>query len=489
MSETLMGAKSKLYIKDTIPGQTALDSQDSLQHVTAQEVEGQRVGMDVIIHGKYPVVPSIAIAAGSAKRLIKLIAHGLTIGKKGYFLKPLGGNAEGEEVAILSVVDVDTVIIAAELDMAIGDLVEVARYITPNYTEDGDLNVVVNSAGVIQFELDGVNTNVQEDTSFPFNSKALPSKMFIEIDGIQYPVRKDTGTPSNTVSIPVELSGVAGPVNITAGDLNVQLTDLGASFDRTRIGDGSGNQLGINASSEALVHDADALTELQALVATDFATEATQSSVLTEIQTLVGVDFATEVKQDSIISGLVDVETELETLNTVDFATEAKQDTQITRLNLLATEAKQDTQITRLNLLATEAKQDTQITRLNLLATEAKQDTQITRLNLLATEATLAALLALNSKSGTPSSAQVTVGVARVRATVAGTAPNAARKKLIIKPSSANTGRIWLGGSAVTTANGLEIIGPDRLEFDVDPSDYYLISDTAAQIVEIIEVV
>jgi hypothetical protein len=41
----------------------------------------------------------------------------------------------------------------------------------------------------------------------------------------------------------------------------------------------------------------------------------------------------------------------------------------------------------------------------------------------------------------------------------------------------------------VTTSNGLEIIGPDRLEFELDSSDYYLISDTAAQVVEIIEVV
>lgn len=90
--------------------------------------------------------------------------------------------------------------------------------------------------------------------------------------------------------------------------------------------------------------------------------------------------------------------------------------------------------------------------------------------------------------SGTVTSAQVAVGTSAVRATVAGTAPSATRKRLLIKSSKNNTGLIYLGASGVTTSNGLEIIGPDRLEFLADSSDYYLISDTAAQVVEIVEV-
>lgn len=86
-------------------------------------------------------------------------------------------------------------------------------------------------------------------------------------------------------------------------------------------------------------------------------------------------------------------------------------------------------------------------------------------------------------------SAQVAVGITSVRAAVNGaSAPSSTRKKLLIKPSKNNTGSIYLGGSTVTTANGLEIIGPDRLEFPFDASDYFLISDTAAQVVEIVEV-
>lgn len=93
------------------------------------------------------------------------------------------------------------------------------------------------------------------------------------------------------------------------------------------------------------------------------------------------------------------------------------------------------------------------------------------------------------TKSGTITQVQATVGLTAVRATVAGTAPSATRKKLMIKPSKNNTGSIYFGASTVTTSTGMEIIGPDRLEFVLDSADYYLISDTAGQVVEIIEVV
>lgn len=93
------------------------------------------------------------------------------------------------------------------------------------------------------------------------------------------------------------------------------------------------------------------------------------------------------------------------------------------------------------------------------------------------------------TNSGIITQVQKTVGTAAVRATVSGSAPLSARKRLLIKPSKNNTGSIYFGASTVTTASGLEIIGPDRLEFLLDSSDYYLISDTAGQVVEIVEVV
>lgn len=93
-----------------------------------------------------------------------------------------------------------------------------------------------------------------------------------------------------------------------------------------------------------------------------------------------------------------------------------------------------------------------------------------------------------STNSGIITQTQKTVGLTAVRATVSGSAPLSARKKLLIKPSKNNTGSIYFGASTVTTASGMEIIGPDRLEFAFDASDYYLISDTAGQVVEIVEI-
>jgi hypothetical protein len=93
-----------------------------------------------------------------------------------------------------------------------------------------------------------------------------------------------------------------------------------------------------------------------------------------------------------------------------------------------------------------------------------------------------------SSQSGVITSTQKSVGTSAVRATVSGSAPLSSRKKLMLKPSKNNTGSVYFGSSSVTIANGMEIIGPDRLEFEFDSSDYYLISDTAGQVVEIVEI-
>ncbi len=90
--------------------------------------------------------------------------------------------------------------------------------------------------------------------------------------------------------------------------------------------------------------------------------------------------------------------------------------------------------------------------------------------------------------SGTLKVNKITVGLTEVRATTDGLAPSTNRNKLMIKPSGTNNGSIFLIATGGSTSTGMEIIGPDRLEFLFDPTDYYLISDTLGQTVEIIEV-
>lgn len=169
MSDVLQGARTKDYVKEDING--IENSGDKLRYVTLQDVQGKRAAMDVLIHGVTVVSSGHAVEGGSARRLIKSTASGA---KVGWFMRPTSGNSAGEEIPIIRIVDADTFVIAALFDMAISDTFELVKPVTPNYTASGDLNVVVNGSGPIQYDLDGVNTVVKKDTVTPGNSRALP---------------------------------------------------------------------------------------------------------------------------------------------------------------------------------------------------------------------------------------------------------------------------------------------------------------------------
>lgn len=316
----------------------------------------------------------------------------------------------------------------------------------------------------IEFSLNGSDTTVSRDTATHSNSRPLP---VIQLD--------QNGDPVLQPLTDTELRASAVPVSMASAPL-----PTGAATE---------------AKQDAQI------TELQ-----DIESDIEASNVL--LTTISNIDFATEAKQDSQIIELQDIEAEVQssnilltTISNIDFATEAKQDSQITELqdieadieagNVLLgpvneTAPASDTANSGLNgRLQRIAQRITSL--IALLPTSLGQKTSAN--SLAVTIASDQTSIPNAIISGTITSGQVTVGTSAVRATASGSAPNAARKKLLIKPSKDNTGEIYLGASGVTTSNGLEIIGPDRLEFMFDASDYYLISDTAAQTVEIVEVV
>lgn len=66
-----------------------------------------------------------------------------------------------------------------------------------------------------------------------------PGAIKFVLDGSEVTVLEDTVTPANNRPLPVKLTSLTGDINITAGDLNVQLTHTGATPDSTQIGDGT----------------------------------------------------------------------------------------------------------------------------------------------------------------------------------------------------------------------------------------------------------
>lgn len=418
MAETLVGAKSKLYIKEEIPG--IKESGDTLQHVTAQEIAGNRVGLDTVIHGVYKThVPPKLIEVGSVKRLIKITAHGA---RKGDILKINNGSAAGEEVSILKIEDADTIIVATEVNASIGDEVFIMRHVTPLYDKDGNINVNA-TPGPSQFVQDGVDVEVEEDTVTMANNKPMPGGMYIKKDdGSWYPVTLDTTNPYAHTPIPVVITDVTGTSNVnvdlSGSSLSVNIKHDGASPSSIRIGDGT-TLTSVTVNNELKVKDTDALaqlvdietkqdTQITSLLEIEGAVETLEATVALDggTQPAVGIivgghDGAGNFRHIRVTNaGVVKMEQDTQPLPTgaateATLATRATEATALNIYNELVTIGNESVA----NDLITHTKLDSIITNTTGKATEAKQDTMISSLASIAsedfaTETTLAAMSA-----------------------------------------------------------------------------------------------
>lgn len=254
-----------------------IDESVKKEFVTVQPVGSNKNAMDTFNYGVHLLTENAVVEASSTDKILNLTAHGA---KKGDVvrLKTTANSIEETEIAVHKVVDANTIELSAVLsaELTAGDIIDILRPILFKVEADGSLTI---SQGPIQINKDG---SVLEIT-------------------------KDTSTPANTVAMPVEIVSASGStVTITAGDINIQSSHLGANFDSLRLGDGT-NLLGINASNEAKVNDADANTTLTAMKAVldVLGTEATLALVAKDTSVL-----ANGVKLDSIITALGPLATE-----------------------------------------------------------------------------------------------------------------------------------------------------------------------------------
>ena len=359
-----------------------------LKHQTLQPLGQGKHGMDTTpIKGLFPIdATSYVPEADSTTQIINLTGHPVKVGN--VILFDAGVNI-GEEVVVTEIINANSFKIAHPQEVAIipADTFRILQ--AKSVAVDSDGNFVV-SQGPIQFLEDTVAEEVEIDTAVPANNKPLPVGMYVVKDGILYPVTKDTVTPANTISIPVEIVGTAGTeINITAGDINVQLGHTGVNFDSTRIGDGT-NLMGVNADLEALVHDADTHSRLDtgnaslASIDTKMDAQSTAALQTTGNTSLASIDLrlqaqATAANQATINANLVSIDTKLD-----DQATAARQDTGNVSLasidNKLATLGQKSSAGSLPAVLSAEQELILSNIRTNTtgIATEAKQDTIIT---------------------------------------------------------------------------------------------------------------
>lgn len=170
MSQTIQGTKSSKYIKDPVPNVT--NSTDTMTHQSVQNLWDGRGASDVLMHGLTKVTGApVAIEAGSVKRKIKVTGHGALAGQ---FIRMFNGNAVGEEVAIIKIIDANFFVIAKEIDAAVGDTLDIMRPITPVY----------NSSGEVVLTASGLATEAKQDTIIAKITKTISEKLFFNYAGV-----------------------------------------------------------------------------------------------------------------------------------------------------------------------------------------------------------------------------------------------------------------------------------------------------------------
>lgn len=207
----------------SIKGYPTQEKDDRLkaQFATVEPVREKQFGLTVAANLFSQVIGSDLAEAGSSTSEIVATGHAAIAGDTISFTS---GVHQTKEVKVASVAT-NVITLAETLDAAVGtgDGFDILRCKVP----------VVDSAGSLPITI-------------------VPDAIKFYSDATLTDVFEDTVTPGNSAPLPVKLMGVSGPINITAGDLNVQLTDQGATPDAVRIGDGT-NRLGITASNEAQV--------------------------------------------------------------------------------------------------------------------------------------------------------------------------------------------------------------------------------------------
>ena len=204
------------------PTQTK-DIRVGAQFATVEPVDQSKYGLSVNATVYHVSVGTDLVEANTDpnnnKYRIKATAHAVL---KGDLIRFTSGVLSGREIKVH---DADTdhfdIVEAVSVAPSAGDSFQILRTKAPVINADGTL---FPAYGITKFILDGSEQQVVEDTL----------------------------VPSNNAPLPVKLTSATGPINITAGDLNVQLSHSGVNPDSTRIGDGT-NLLGITVSGEALV--------------------------------------------------------------------------------------------------------------------------------------------------------------------------------------------------------------------------------------------
>lgn len=217
------GYPSQKKLTTNLTPYNQLDTNTTMEFVTAQPTYSDKVAQDVQINGVYrisAVASTLLVGSLYPKRELKITSHG---GKKGDIVRfEQTATNPGFEATIQYVPDVNTIILASELpiDSVPGDTCFILRHVTPRYGTDG---TVVTSQGPIQFIQNAATEEVELDTATPANSRPLPV-VLLDISGARY----NGATETTLAAVEVDTTLIASNTTAIEADTTAILADTTA---------------------------------------------------------------------------------------------------------------------------------------------------------------------------------------------------------------------------------------------------------------------
>lgn len=175
--------------------------------------------------------------------------------------------------------------------------------------------------------------------------------MAILKDGVMELVEKNTINPLDTVAVPVEIVSASGQeMQFTInGDVIASISANGVSYSSIRVGDGSGNYVGVTVDKEALSYDAKLKAVIESFDSvsgsnTLSVNSPTANTVLSDIYARLGNILTQETSSATTLGTVTSTAAKqddqtalLTTISAVPFATSVKQDDQTTAINGVTT--------------------------------------------------------------------------------------------------------------------------------------------------------
>lgn len=227
------------------------------QHATIEPTGKEQYGLTVNARVFVYQAGSDAAETGSTTEVIVATAH---VAQLGDVVRFTSGTLTGREVKVIAV-SANAITVSDELESAPanGDVFLIMRPRYPQVDVDGNL-IVATTPGPVQFVLNSVDTEVEEDTGTPGDSRPLPVKVF-----------RTNGTSDWSDDVETALVAIQGSTQATALDIDSLEANFGSAADAAAAGDTS------TATFVALFKRS--LQHLSSLIAKDFSTETTLSAV------------------------------------------------------------------------------------------------------------------------------------------------------------------------------------------------------------------